>query len=224
MANESIIKILGELGDVVQTLRQFRDSGKMPDIEKDIALSKLQNIYGFIKNLKAETGDFSKIIEPEIPIKAVTQKEQVSEPIVPADHNKTVIAKVAEPEIVIETSKPSKTTETSAKTEILADKFRQTAFLNETLAQYGNTDNLSKKFQHQPLNDIFSAIGLNDKFLFIKTLFNNDASLYQDTIENLNSAANFNEAVSYLDEHFSWDFNEPLVQHLLNLVRRRHIE
>ena len=77
--------------------------------------------------------------------------------------------------------------------------------------------------QNRPLHDLFSAINLNDKFLFIKELFNDDATLYQKTIEKLNTSANFNESVQFLDQHFTWDFEDEQVQKLLELVRRRHI-
>jgi hypothetical protein len=81
---------------------------------------------------------------------------------------------------------------------------------------------IAKKMQTRPLKDISSAISLNEKYVFIKELFNNNANLYESTIEKLNNAFDFNEAIRYLDQRFEWDFDEEEVQKLLELVRRRY--
>jgi hypothetical protein len=79
-----------------------------------------------------------------------------------------------------------------------------------------------RKLQSSPLNDIFTAIVINDRFLLIKELFNDDSSLYKSTLDKLNSAENFNSAIEYLDSNYKWDFENPTVQKLLELIRRRH--
>lgn len=111
--------------------------------------------------------------------------------------------------------------ESVSKKEILAETFGKTKFLNDILAQYGNTNDLSKKFQQQPLTDLFKAIGINEKFLFVKELFGGHADSYTQTLTYINQAGSFNEAVEYLDRHFTWDFENPTVQKLLELVHRR---
>lgn len=48
MAKETIKKILEELDKVSDIIRKTSETGRFPDIEKDIILSKLRNIYEFI--------------------------------------------------------------------------------------------------------------------------------------------------------------------------------
>jgi hypothetical protein len=233
MKNESIDKILDELERTRQFLMKFRDTGKMPDIERDIVLAKLRNMYEFVQLVQPEivaagSINVASVIdekEPEVHVEPIESKpvtiefdNSAAEKLSVPEEKELEIESVEE--VIIKPQVKSSTT-TTVKKEILAEKFQTQSFLNEALSQFQNVTDLSKKMQNQPLKDIFSAINLNDKFLFIKELFNNDAALYQSTVEKVNNAGNFNDAVRYLDGNFSWDFNEQMVQKFLELVRRR---
>ncbi|HEY4787451.1 MAG TPA: hypothetical protein VIH57_15440 [Bacteroidales bacterium] len=241
---ESMDKILEELDKTRQFLLRFRETGKMPDIERDIVLAKFRMMYESLQLIQIEKVDNTEI--PHIEPKPHTEvMEQELHPVPEEPVSKTIeFGHTSENEAITIEKKPEAIKEESieikniiqevhqeshqksqknVKAEILAEKFQNQGFLNEALAKYQNATDLSKKMQNQPIKDIFSAINLNDKFLFIKELFNNDAALYQSTIEKLNSAGNFNDAVRYLDSNFSWDFSKPMVQDFLELVRRRFL-
>jgi len=233
MTKETINKNLDDLARVGHIIQKFLGTGVMPDIEKDIAISKLQGIYEFIEQIQAEKtlkadGGLDKIKkeqeEPKTETKEnITEKNPKNEepvttqaPIVtPKKPKGTVRSKTQNSKIKTERA-------STTKTEILADTFHQDSFLNEALAQYNNMFDIAKKMQTRPLKDISSAISLNEKYVFIKELFNNNANLYESTIEKLNNASDFNEAIRYLDQRFEWDFDEEQVQKLLELVRRRY--
>ncbi len=234
MKDESIDKILEELDKTRQFILKFRDAGKIPDIERDIVLAKLRNMYEFVQLIQLE-----KTEAPVLREETVVFDKEPETPVIPDEPKpltvefdeepQKVVAPIVEKALLLEKDEPVQTpepqihtkTHTGNKAEILAEKFQPQGFLNEALAQYQNVLDLSKKMQNQPLKDIFSAINLNDKFLFIKELFNNDAALYQSTVEKLNNAGNFNDAIRYLDGNFAWDFSDQMVQNFLELVRRR---
>lgn len=68
------------------------------------------------------------------------------------------------------------------------------------------------------------AIGINDKFQFIKELFAGDAEKYAAAITKLNMIAIPAEAELYfksLQELNGWDEESATVQHLLNLMQKR---
>jgi hypothetical protein len=166
---------------------------------------------------------------PEPVIELSPEPETIAEsskvpppPVVPTIEKKKDV--ISQPEVKVEIPKEEKHApkEPTHKKEILAETFEKTKFLNDILAQYGNTNDLSKKFQHQPINDIFKAIGINEKFLFVKDLFDGNADRYTQTLTFINEASSFNEAIEYLDRQFKWDFENPVVQKLLELVHRRH--
>lgn len=217
MAIETIDKILVELENVKNSLQKVNSTGKFPDIEKDIVLSKLRNIYEFIS-----------YIQPIAPKTIVTEEVITIQPAHEETKKIEIIEKPAEKDNILEikvesTSKIKEDTPVKqAKEEILAEKLKETGeFMNEVLARYANTFDLSRKMQSQPISDISAAIGLNDKFLFIKELFNNNTEIYNITINTLNKASDFNNAIQYIDSNFKWDFENPTVQKVLELIRRR---
>ena len=93
----------------------------------------------------------------------------------------------------------------------------------ETLAEKSSRDSVSTKLQSTPISNISAAIGVNDKFRLIRDLFNGDSTSFNKTLETLNGATNFNEAFTYINENFAWDMEDPSVQLILDLVRRKFI-
>jgi len=87
----------------------------------------------------------------------------------------------------------------------------------------------SKKALHEsstistPVSDLQKAIGINDKFRFIKELFGGDSDLYMETINKINSIGSLGAAVSYIESKFSWDKNNESVKQLISLLRRRYM-
>jgi hypothetical protein len=221
MAKEMVDKMLEELDRVKTILTNAKSSGKIPDIERDLILSKLRVIYEFMLIFQPEPDTEKKnLIGKPNDKKAVIEQPQAKEEIIEPPINKPEPLPLPVDEKKIENSVKPKANE---KVEILADKLKAPSnFRNEVLARYADTFDLAKKFQHSPLANIFEAIGINEKFLFVKELFNNDAGLYKSTIEELNKAGSFNEAVEHIDKLFTWDFESSTVQKFLELVRRRH--
>lgn len=245
MTNETIDKILNELKRVELIIVNIRETGRVSDIERDIIMAKLRTMYEFIQFIQPDRDEYviqktsaaKDILSPAPKPTADHTIEKTEQVIIPSEE---IIELIIDPQpeksaVVVSESQPLETIkqeespkevkkpETKPKPEILAEKFETKGFLLETLSQYQNTHNLSKKYQHTPIKDVFSAISLNDRFLFVKELFNNDAVLYQKTIEILNSSGSFNEAVQYLDTQFHWDYNESMVQKLLDLIHRRYL-
>jgi hypothetical protein len=71
-----------------------------------------------------------------------------------------------------------------------------------------------------PLTMLKVAIGLNDRFQFIRELFNNDTSLFDHTVEQIDQMGNISEAVTFLNSNFKWKRNETSLK-FAQLVKRR---
>lgn len=105
-------------------------------------------------------------------------------------------------------------------TTILAEKFQgKRKFRNEVLAN-GKRD-MATHLKNKPISDLTKAIGINDKFLFTKELFNGNAEQYAKSIRTLNSFDDINDALIYIQENFSWDDNNEAANQLIDLVRRK---
>ncbi len=77
--------------------------------------------------------------------------------------------------------------------------------------------------QSKPLNNINHAVGINDRFLYQKELFNNDKDLYKLTIERINNAESYEQAMDYLNSNFEWDEESATTQKFLELVKRKFL-
>jgi hypothetical protein len=74
-----------------------------------------------------------------------------------------------------------------------------------------------------PVASLPRAIGINDKFRFIKELFGGDSDVYNETIKRLDTIGSLVSAISYIEAHFSWDKNSDSVKQLISLIRRRYM-
>lgn len=73
-----------------------------------------------------------------------------------------------------------------------------------------------------PVKNVLSAISLNDRLLFIRSLFADDAAAFSATAQMINSAVSFEAVVDRLKaEHPKWDFNGEAVYRLMMAARRR---
>ncbi|MCF8336150.1 MAG: hypothetical protein K9H65_06080 [Bacteroidales bacterium] len=108
--------------------------------------------------------------------------------------------------------------------EILADRFYNTKIsMHDSLARKQVQNNLSSRMQSKPIQDLNKAIGLNDRFLFIRELFGGDKDAYYEAIQIINEMPGYEEAEEYLRERFNWDEDKPEVIRFMELVRRRFI-
>jgi hypothetical protein len=108
--------------------------------------------------------------------------------------------------------------------EILADRFHNTkTSMHDNLAKKQSQNDLSSKMQSKPIQDLNKAIGLNDRFLFIRELFNGNKDAYYEAIQIINEMPNYEEAEQYIRERFNWDEEQPEVMRFMDLVRRRFI-
>ena len=114
------------------------------------------------------------------------------------------------------------------KEEVLTEKpIEVKKTLNETLGESHQlvNDILSPEKTESgyaliPINSIWDGIGINDRFLFIRELFANSSSKFENTIAILDKLSTIQEAVGYLKDNFKWNKTETS-QKFLILVKRR---
>ena len=106
---------------------------------------------------------------------------------------------------------------------ILADKLgRDTLSFNEKLAQKKENE-VTPRYQNKPIDDLKKGIGINDRFFFQRELFNGNAELMNQTLEQLNQMENFESAETFLTANFQWENNNEAVKAFRELVRRRYL-
>ncbi len=99
--------------------------------------------------------------------------------------------------------------------------------LHEQLVANNSGKSLLDRFKNAPIDDLRSAIGLNERAKFIKELFDGKRQAYFDTIEALNRMGTYNEALQYLEytvkPAHQWDNHQKAVEDFMELVYRRFV-
>ncbi len=222
---------------------------KLSTIERDIILDKLAKAYDCL--LTGQLMNFETTSKPldenlrfkqniENPVTAVKSDKPIVEAENLIDKKPTILEKKVDernekPKAVVQPTKPQtiqpKVEEIHkaeigdhAQSEILAEKFQgKQKFRNEIIAEHSAKVDMSTKLQNKPIGDLSKAIGINDKFLFIKELFNGDSARYSETVSHLNSFSDLNDAIIYLQDNFDWAEGNEYAAKFIDLVRRKFI-
>jgi hypothetical protein len=244
--NTSMQNMLSELEAAKLLLLKYGNLSEIPNIERDIALSKLRLVYDILLS-ESSIPSIKEIVSQQIIDKPlITKTKEVSDTKIEsveskAENHVAPVSEIITEDIltledektqhkVIETLKelviPNITKEPESPVEktIIAEKYHKNqTYINELLAQGLQKKDISSLMQSKPVRDIEAAIGVNERFIFIKELFSGDGETYIKTIRLLNSAANFNEAFNYIRQTYSWNLDGEAAQKLLEIVRRRFI-
>ncbi len=100
----------------------------------------------------------------------------------------------------------------------LGDSFSKEKSVNDLMGD--DFSNLEHKLSNRPIGSIQTAIGINDRFQYIRELFEGSADNFTRTVADLDSMNDLKEAVNYLQTHFKWKKNETSLK-FVNLIKRR---
>lgn len=98
--------------------------------------------------------------------------------------------------------------------------------LNDLFNKQQEDRSLGSQFQHAKVVDLTKAISINDKFTFIKELFNNKGEEFSAAIQQLNQCANMDQAFDCLEtlkKKYFWDSTATAYLSLCDLLRRKFI-
>jgi hypothetical protein len=169
--------------------------------------------------VEAPTAGFEEKAAPvaEVPVyKPVLEKPAPSEPVI-------AYAEKPVQETTVNNT-PIKEIEPSAS--MLADKFSSgSKSLSETIASSQAPGVMGSRLLFQPISDLSSGIGLNDKFRFINELFANNPEQYEEAITRINKAVNFDEAGWILQKYHTaeWVHKAETLSRLKDFIKRRFI-
>ena len=222
-----ILRDLKEAGDLIDDLK---NKPKFPDLQIELARSKCKSAEELIKLL----GDILTETGAEDLVKPLFSKSTTDNEILEIEDKITEEDKVAEE---IRTDLPAEEKSSENRTQdreteefsekkgdkkneqIIADRFAHLASrVNEKV---GDSKKAEGKTRTIPVTDLNKAIGINDRFYFIKELFSGNEELYRQTINRLNNTSSLGEATEILAEAVrEMTDSEPALQ-LLELVDRK---
>jgi hypothetical protein len=66
-----------------------------------------------------------------------------------------------------------------------------------------------------------SAIGVADRFMLIRELFDGDAESYNRAIDALDAQPTFDDCLIYIAEHYSWRADREGTKFMMELLQRK---
>lgn len=174
----------------------------------------------------------------EVPVLQPVNKEDPAPAMQPVVEVKAETRLEARPEVRVDVAaevkaeatpepKPKPTPEVKTETvaekgkPILADKFNAADTIGKKASSVIQDEVIASVMHNKPISDIGTAIGINDKFYFIRELFSGDTRAYQDTIKRLNSSASLGEAMRILDENTVMGSDPSAQSSFVDIVRRK---
>ncbi len=103
--------------------------------------------------------------------------------------------------------------------------FDKAASLYDKIAKPAEKTVASQASQN-PISNIKSSIGINEKFAYLKDLFKNNMAEYNESLDKLNNFENYGEAEDFFQElkaKYSWDPESKSFQGLAELLNRRYL-
>lgn len=101
--------------------------------------------------------------------------------------------------------------------QIIGEKFSKERSLNDAI---GESKSGESKLAGGPISSLKAAIGINDRFLFIREIFNNNNEKYNTVIDQLDKLETIQEAVDYLKVNLTLQKNDTSLK-FVDLLKRR---
>ncbi len=101
----------------------------------------------------------------------------------------------------------------------LGDSFLKEKSVNELLAG-DDSGKLEYKISNSPVASLKAAIGINDRYQYIRELFEGNGDKFTKAVSDLDNLNSIQEAVSYLQQNYKWKKNETSLK-FVTLVKRR---
>jgi hypothetical protein len=118
--------------------------------------------------------------------------------------------------------KPEPSPVTDGKKESL---FEKAASLYDKIAKPAEKT-VAGQATRQPVSNIKAAIGINEKFAYLKELFKNNVNDYNEALEKLNNFESYGDAEDFFQElksKYEWDPESKSFQGLADLLNRRYL-
>jgi hypothetical protein len=222
--NKTIDLIIRDLEEAKEIIDDLKEYPGVPAIQVEMAKAKCKNaadIIALLKTIPEKSADSQKPeIKPEIKYNNPEPETSIrEEEILPPEEQE------GKNEIIPINTDAKEAPRSAGKiTEagIFADTFGAPADrLNETLGNLRENDEIPDYFKSNPLTNLSEAIGINDRFLFIRELFDGNSESYNEAIRKLDKANSLNDAKTMLGS-FTGDKNETeAAKQLFDLIKRK---
>jgi len=249
---EDMDSVLNELNEQFEAIKKHE--ARIPQIEIDILMSSIRKLYENMSYINKKTQQSISEKPETINIaenKSIVYSKKETELIPEEEAKAIVIAKETEVREMITNNIEEETIsvekelkdeqikseqdqlKTSAQKNIapkegLLLKFEDELFsVNDSVAMKSEDKSVVNKLSNTRIENLKSAIGINDKFFFINELFKGNSQSYEDVIFTLNNFKRFEEAMQYtstLKYRYDWDTEAEAYLKLIHFLERKFLK
>lgn len=198
--NKTVDLIIKDLEDAREIIDDLKNYPGVPAIQIELAKSKCRNAAEVISLFKEHIKEGRTVQQEETMSGQPAKKEPVKkEPV------------------------PKETAENpQSSSSIVADRFDHLPdSLNETLGTLRGDEEVPEYLKGKPVEKLSQAIGINDRFMFIRELFDGDSDSYSLAITRIDSAKTLTDARAVLMSLTGIKSETDAGRQLLDLVKRK---
>ncbi len=172
------------------------------------------------KQLMTEEAETELIPEP---VKETPKKEEAKLEDVKVANEIPKPAEVVEPPKAKNIPPPKKETVLKSEGTIIGEKINtEKKSVNERISVNKEPGNSVTQIG-KAVDDVKKAIGLNDRFYFQRELFQGNADLFNQTLDQLNQLESYDSAVQFLQSNYNWGDENEVAESFLKNIKRRFI-
>jgi len=209
-----IIKDLDEARKIIDDLKNYPG---VPSLQIELAKSKCKSageVIALLKNLRYTS------IPGEEPVEVITETEIEKIPVEDAVSDLKPDASSLPP--VSELKNPEQGLNDSPESTIIADKFSHLSNrLNEQMGSLKKDNDISGRMKTKPLISLSEAIGVNDKFRFMREIFDGNKDAYKQAMIELDKVKTLSDAREMIMSYPGSGKADEAVKQLLDLVKRK---
>lgn len=221
-----IIKDLNEAREIIDDLKKYPG---VPELQIELAKSKCKSaseIIALFKTLQAKitppVQEKQRMDEEPIIEKVLVQPEKVV--AVPEKPVGEVIITLIQEAPPIAREEKVQSLKRPSEQSIIADQFsnRPESF-NEKLGSHKHEEDVLEILRTKPLSSLDEAIGINDKFLFIREIFDGSVDKYNQAIEKLESVGTISDAMAVIMSYTGENTGNEAISQLVDLIKRKFL-
>ncbi len=239
----------------IQTFLEIGNGNQLSRLEKDLMKSYILQLYEAVSEEDLASGNASfnqmktkaveelyipkpdapRHITPEVTKVPVQNSEELKDAtasitIQPEEVMITPPTQPVAPEPIIVEERMTVTKETTKVTPVVksAEPKGDTSEALVKLFELSHPKEMDSRFTHVRIDDIASALGLNERIFTLNVLFGGDSALFENTCAELNRLNSFSEAAAILlggpAQKYNWADRESLkmAEHFIRTVARKY--
>lgn len=235
--NATIDLIIKDLDDARKIIDDLKKYPGVPILQVELAKAKCKSageVISLLKSLNYLVDEIPQDISEQHQTEFVQPEEKISpeSPVqemifnldAPPENEplkSTEYQQESDPQ-TIEKRQSEQSQKKIPESKIIADKFSHLSNrFNEQMGKEKGEDDRSDFLNSKPVLSLSEAIGINDKFLFIREIFNNDRESYDQVISQLEKSESLSDARAVILSYTGNSDENEAINQLLGLVKRK---